>query len=104
MSENIMVGEMAPIGTNEFDLKIDVHKIQDAYPTIDDNEIANMEKDDPMSEEINDLLGVQGSHTPLYDTFESKNVNMTPLNIRTPTIQGSFSPSNLRGGLLNSPI
>lgn len=60
------VGHLAPIGTNAFNIVLDLNKIGDANPVADENEIAEMEDEDPkeIDPEINHILGKIAPGTP----------------------------------------
>lgn len=70
MSENVAVGHLAPIGTNAFQVIMDLNKIQDANPVADENELADMEEDNKADEdpEIRHILDDVAPGTP-YNEF-----------------------------------
>jgi DNA-directed RNA polymerase II subunit RPB1 len=97
ITENIMVGQLAPFGTGCFDLLIDMNKIQTARP-MEENKI--MEQDEEMF--VSTPKSNSPSHTPFMNTPNQMG-NMTSYQ-PTPGMKQSpmFTPG-YDGGLAKSP-
>jgi DNA-directed RNA polymerase II subunit RPB1 len=97
ITENIMVGQLAPFGTGCFDLLIDMNKIQNARP-IEDNKIMEVEEEMFVSTPRANSPG----QTPFMNTPNPMG-NMTTYQA-TPGVRQSptFTPG-YDGGLAKSP-
>jgi DNA-directed RNA polymerase II subunit RPB1 len=79
VSENIAVGQMAPLGTGEFDVLVDMKKIELAQQTCDDDVDMNWMEDEIGNEE--DELDLQSTPFGVCSpTYEQQ------LGIKTPII------------------
>lgn len=95
VSENILVGHLAPIGTNEFDVILDINKVLELNPNQEDpdlNKIEDVENDeaDMLSTIIN-----EGGQTPYaLDPEKMKdNIMNSPYIGGTPHMVGRFTPN-----------
>lgn len=79
VSENIALGQMAPLGTGEFDVLVDMKKIELAQQTCDDDVDMNWMEDELGNDENElDLPSTPfGLSSPIYDQ---------QLGIKTPII------------------
>jgi DNA-directed RNA polymerase II subunit RPB1 len=98
VSENVMLGQPAPIGTNSFDLVVDTDALTDARPTLPQDTAPMMANISGQSYGVPSLgIGAGGvggaptfaSHSPMYEALA---------NVASPG-----SPALIAGGLMFSP-
>jgi DNA-directed RNA polymerase II subunit RPB1 len=89
VSENIMLGQLCPIGTAGFDLLIDDHMLKDARSTLPE-EVSHGQLSD-------DLLLLGNQSTPIY----SADIISSPLGYNDQYLLGAMSPVNNNIGLFS---
>jgi len=108
VSENVLLGQLAPIGTNSFDLVVDVDKLLDSRPTLPSDAAvaaAGLPVALPAGQTMKPSQNGTGAFSPVYSTSASP-MYMSSLspsyealaNIASP---GAFSPGG--GALQFSP-
>lgn len=95
ISENIMVGHLAPMGTNEFDVLLDPKQVCDIVPQMEDPDIDMIED---IVDEENWKSEIESGETPyiinttddkIKSTMNSPQVgHMTPIS----SVGGKFTP------------